>query len=51
MDTSKFNMYIATGSHDRTARLWSLDRTFPLRIYAGHFMDVNVRSTFDFSYF
>lgn len=43
MDTSVFNLYIATGSHDRTAKLWSLDRTFPLRIFAGHFLDVNVR--------
>lgn len=42
MDTSVFNLYIATGSHDRTAKLWSLDRTFPLRIFAGHFLDVNV---------
>jgi len=42
MDTSVFNLYTATGSHDRTAKLWSLDRTFPLRIYAGHFLDVNV---------
>ena len=46
MDTSVFNLYIATGSHDRTAKLWSLDRTFPLRIYAGHFLDVNVRLAF-----
>jgi len=43
MDTSVFNLYIGTGSHDRTAKLWSLDRTFPLRIFAGHFLDVNVR--------
>lgn len=42
MDTSIFNLYIATGSHDRTAKLWSLDRKFPLRIFAGHFLDVNV---------
>ncbi|EHB03271.1 TAF5-like RNA polymerase II p300/CBP-associated factor-associated factor 65 kDa subunit 5L [Heterocephalus glaber] len=29
------------GSHDRTARLWSFDRTYPLRIYAGHLADVD----------
>lgn len=43
MDLSVFNLYVATGSHDRTAKLWSLDRIFPLRIFAGHFLDVNVR--------
>ncbi|KAK0168324.1 hypothetical protein PV327_002141 [Microctonus hyperodae] len=41
MDTSLFDLHIATGSHDRTAKLWSLDRKFPLRVFAGHFMDVN----------
>lgn len=46
MDTSIFNLYIATGSHDRTAKLWSLDRKFPLRIFAGHFLDVNVCKNF-----
>lgn len=42
MDTCAFNLYTVTGSHDRTAKLWSIDRTFPLRIFAGHFLDVNV---------
>lgn len=42
MDLSVFNLYVATGSHDRTAKLWSLDRIFPLRIFAGHFLDINV---------
>ncbi|XP_076221286.1 will decrease acetylation isoform X8 [Nomia melanderi] len=41
MDLSVFNLYVATGSHDRTAKLWSLDRIFPLRIFAGHFLDIN----------
>ena len=27
---------------DRTARLWHLEYTFPLRIYAGHEKDVDV---------
>ena len=35
--------YFATASHDRTARLWSTDHIHPLRIFAGHLSDVNVR--------
>jgi len=27
--------YFATCSHDRTARLWSTDHIYPLRIFAG----------------
>jgi WD40 repeat protein len=42
VDVSTLGVYVATGSHDRTARLWSLDRTFPLRIFAGHNEDVEV---------
>lgn len=45
MDTSLFDLHIATGSHDRTAKLWTLDRKFPLRVFAGHFMDINVPIT------
>lgn len=41
MDTSLDDTYIATGSHDRTAKLWTLDRKFPVRIFAGHYMDIN----------
>lgn len=33
---------VATSSSDKTARLWSLDRTFPVRILAGHTFDVMV---------
>ncbi|KAJ9588315.1 hypothetical protein L9F63_018313 [Diploptera punctata] len=40
VDASPMGVYVATGSHDRTARLWSLDRTFPLRVFAGHNQDV-----------
>jgi transcription initiation factor TFIID subunit 5 len=36
-------IYFATASRDRTARLWSTDRTSCLRIYAGHLSDVDVR--------
>lgn len=35
-------IYFATGSRDKTARLWSTDRTSALRIYAGHLNDVDV---------
>ncbi|KAG0306688.1 Transcription initiation factor TFIID subunit 5 [Dissophora globulifera] len=33
--------YFATASHDRTARLWSCDHIYPLRIFAGHLSDVD----------
>jgi len=35
-------IYFATASRDRTARLWSTDRTSCLRVYAGHLSDVDV---------
>jgi len=38
-------VYFATASRDRTARLWSTDRTTALRIYAGHLSDVDVGSS------
>ena len=31
-----------SGSMDRTAKLWHLEYTFPLRVYAGHEKDVDV---------
>ena len=34
--------YFASASHDRTARIWSMDRIQPLRIMAGHLSDVDV---------
>lgn len=34
--------YFASASHDRTARIWSVDRIQPLRIMAGHLSDVDV---------
>ena len=40
VDISPYSLYFASGSHGRTARLWSFDRTYPLRIYAGHLADV-----------
>jgi len=43
---SPIGIYFATASRDRTARLWSTDRTSCLRIYAGHLSDVDVRFGF-----
>lgn len=34
--------YFATGGHDKTARLWATDQHQPLRIFAGHYSDVDV---------
>lgn len=42
VDWSPMGIYFATASRDRTARLWSTDRTTALRIYAGHLSDVDV---------
>ena len=43
VEFSPFGIYFATASHDKTARLWSCDHPFPLRIFAGHLSDVDVR--------
>lgn len=37
--------YFATASHDRTARLWSCEHIYPLRIFASHLSDVDVSSS------
>lgn len=37
--------YFATCSHDKTARLWATDNNQPLRIFCGHYSDVDVSST------
>lgn len=34
--------YFASCSHDRTARLWATDNHNPLRVFVGHFSDVDV---------
>lgn len=42
VDESSNGCYAATGSRDTTARLWSYERKFPVKIYAGHTQDVDV---------
>lgn len=42
LDVSALNLYVATGSQDKTARLWTLDKTYPLRLYVGHHNSVTV---------
>uniref|UniRef100_A0A452DS47 Uncharacterized protein n=1 Tax=Capra hircus TaxID=9925 RepID=A0A452DS47_CAPHI len=41
LDISPHSLYFASGCHDHTARLWSFDRTYPLRIYTVHVADVD----------
>ena len=46
MDSFQFSPvghYFATA--DRSARVWSMERTTPMRILAGHLSDVDVRNT------
>lgn len=42
MAESAVGTYLATGSRDLTARLWSSEREFPLQTYVGHTQDVDV---------
>lgn len=42
--------YFASSSHDRTARIWSMDRIQPLRIMAGHLSDVDVSNFCSFAF-
>lgn len=39
---NKIGLHIATASRDLTAKLWSLERTFPIRSFAGHTHSVDV---------
>ena len=41
---SPVEVYFATASMDRTARLWSCDSVYPIRVFAGHNSAVDVRS-------
>lgn len=43
---SSNNLYVATGSKDATARLWVTDREFPVQVYAGHKLDIDVSFCF-----
>lgn len=38
---SPLGMYFATGGVDRTARLWSVEHPYPLRVCVGHTADVD----------
>lgn len=40
MDLCSLGNYFATGSHDKSAALWSSERTAPLRRFIGHSSDV-----------
>ncbi|GMM46919.1 chromatin modification protein [Pichia kluyveri] len=42
VEFSPLGHYFATASHDQTARLWSCDHIYPLRIFAGHLNDVDI---------
>ena len=39
---SPVDVYFASASYDRTARLWATDLVYPLRIFAGHTAAVDV---------
>jgi len=43
---SPAGVYFATGSHDKTARLWNTEHISCLRIFAGHLSDVDVTHIF-----
>ena len=40
--SSPVGVHFATASYDRTARLWSCDVTYPIRMFAGHSSSVDV---------
>lgn len=48
MAESSTGLYLATGSRDLTARLWSTEREHPLQTYIGHTQDVDVNIHFPF---
>jgi len=41
LDNSPFGHFFVSGSSDRTARLWAIDRGYPIRIFAHHTSDVD----------
>ena len=50
MFRSSTGAFFASCSHDRTARLWSPDRLYPIRTFIGHTMDVDVSHLWALSY-
>ena len=42
VDFSPTGFYFASGSHDRTACVWSTEQAHPVRVLAGHTADVDV---------
>lgn len=42
---SPHGYYFATSSFDSTARLWATDNHQPLRLFVGHYLDVDVSQT------
>ena len=42
---SPVDVYFASASYDRTARLWATDLVYPLRIFTGHTAAVDVCMT------
>lgn len=48
---SPAGLYLATGSRDSTARLWSTDREHPLETFIGHTQDIDVRQRMTFLFF
>lgn len=41
ISVSPFALYFASASGDTTAKLWTTDRTFPIRVFASHTSDIN----------
>ena len=41
---SPIDVHFASAGMDHTARLWTTDLSYPLRIFAGHTADINVRN-------
>lgn len=51
MAESPAGLYLATGSRDSTARLWSTDREHPLETFIGHTQDIDVSQRMTFLFF
>lgn len=42
VEFSPHGYYFVSGGHDKTARLWVTDQHQPVRVFVGHFADVDV---------